>query len=235
MPASPRFPPISSATDDGLLMLGGRLEPEWLLEAYRNGIFPWPIVEGRRETLAWYSPDPRAVIELDALHVSRRLRRRLRSGQFRITTDVAFSDVMAACAKPRRNFGGVWITPRLRDAYLRMHALGHAHSVDVWQAERLVGGLYGMSLGGYFAAESMFHHERDASKAALAALVDRLRRRGFRLLDVQVSTPHVARLGATEIPRSDFLRRLREALAAPGEFGASDEIDVAQLTGRLSS
>jgi leucyl/phenylalanyl-tRNA--protein transferase len=225
----PQFPPLASADPSGLLMVGGRLEPDWLMEAYRRGIFPWPIVERRRETLAWFSPDPRAVLELGVLHVSRRLRRRLRSGQFRITADQAFAGVLAGCARPRRASDGVWITPRLADAYVRLHKLGHAHSIDVWQAERLVGGLYGVGLGGYFAAESMFYRERDASKAALAALVDRLRRRGYRLLDVQIITPHVARLGASEIPRGDFLRRLREAIDLPVAFGEPGEIDARRL------
>lgn len=228
MPA-PQFPPVASADETGLLTIGGSLSPEWLLEAYRSGIFPWPIVYRGRELLAWFSPDPRAVLELDALRVSRRLKRRLRGGEFRITVDRAFVDVIDACAAPRKRSTGVWITPDLRDAYVRMHLLGHAHSIDVWQGEQLVGGVYGVSLGGCFAAESMFHHVRDASNAALAALVDRLRARGYTLLDVQVSSPHVLRLGATEIPRSAFLRRLEAALRLPVTFGPSGTIDARRL------
>jgi leucyl/phenylalanyl-tRNA--protein transferase len=229
IPALPQFPPVESADESGLLMVGGSLAPEWLLEAYRRGVFPWPIVERRRELLAWFSPDPRAVLELDALHVSRRLKRRLRSGQFQLTADRAFAEVIEACAAPRKRSTGVWITRSLRDAYLRMHELGHAHSIEVWQDGRLAGGIYGIALGGYFGAESMFHRKRDASKAALAALVDRLRTRGYRLLDVQVRTPHVTRLGGTEIPRSEFLQRLKAAIDLPVTFGDPGAIDAAAL------
>lgn len=229
MPATPRFPPIAYADRYGLLMVGGELTPEWLLEAYRRGIFPWPIVERRRETLAWFSPDPRAVLELDALHVSRRLRRRLRSGQFQITVNRAFAEVVACCAKPRSRTNGVWITPRLIAAYLRLHELGHARSIEVWHEGRLAGGLYGVTLGGYFSAESMFHRVRDASKAALAGLVHRLRQRGFDLLDVQIESPHLASLGATRMPRGEFLRRLKSALRLPVEFGDGDQIDPMEV------
>ena len=213
------FPPISSATEDGLLMVGGRLTPERVLAAYRRGIFPWPIVESGYELLAWFSPDPRAIIELDQIHVSRRLARRMRSQRFRVTCDLAFADVVAGCATPRSTEGGTWITPDMARVYGQLHALGHAHSIEVWQGDMLVGGLYGVSLGGFFAGESMFHRARDASKVALVVLVAHLRARGFRLFDVQQATEHAVSMGATEIRRSRFVARLREALTLPATFG----------------
>ncbi len=196
-------------------MLGGQLTPPWLLEAYCRGIFPWPIVWGDEEILAWFSPNPRTILEFEGLHVSRRLKRRMRSGCWRITIDRAFPQVMAACAAPRSPDTGTWITREMEAAYTRLHDLGWAHSVEVWDGSRLVGGLYGVAIGGFFAGESMFHRQRDASKAALVALVERLQQRGFTLLDVQQSTPHLVRMGATEIARPQFLRRLREALELP--------------------
>lgn len=221
------FPPVSSATEDGLLMLGGRLTPERVLEAYRRGIFPWPIGESDCELLAWFSPDPRAIIELDQLHVSRRLARRIRSGRFHVTCDQAFDQVIAGCAAPRATDGGTWITPDMARVYGQLHALGHTHSVEVWHEDVLVGGLYGISLGGFFAGESMFHRERDASKVALATLVAHLRARGFRLFDVQQATAHAVRMGAIEIRRSRFVTRLRAALELPVTFG--HELDLSQL------
>jgi leucyl/phenylalanyl-tRNA---protein transferase len=199
-------------------MVGGDLSPEWLLTAYRRGIFPWPCVDGDIEILAWFSPDPRAVLELDELHVPRRLQRRLRRGEFFVTLDRAFDDVIRACAAPRSEANGTWITPRMIDAFRQMHELGWAHSVEVWQDARLVGGLYGMSFGGFFGAESMFHRQRDASKAAVVFLVQHLRQRGFRLLDIQQDTEHLIRMGARLIRRDDFLRRLRRCLELPVSF-----------------
>lgn len=199
-------------------MVGGELYPEWLLAAYRRGIFPWPCVDGDIEILAWFSPDPRAVLELDELHVPRRLQRRLRRGEFRVTFDQAFEEVIRACAAPRGEMSGTWITARMIDAFQRVHDLGWAHSVEVWQDARLVGGLYGMSLGAFFGAESMFHRQRDASKAAVVFLVQHLRQRGFRLLDIQQDTEHLSRMGARLIRRDDFLRRLRRCLELPVSF-----------------
>ena len=216
--SQPWFPPVGTARGDGLLMVGGELAPTWLLEAYRRGIFPWPIVEGDVEILAWFSPDPRTVLEFERLHVPRRVRRRMRTGRWQVTFDQAFSEVMGGCAAPRARETGTWITPRLARAYLQLHALGWAHSVEVWEETQLVGGLYGVAVGGFFAGESMFHRQRDASKVALVALVQRLERRGFSLLDVQQSSPHLVRMGATDIPRWKFLRRLRRALELPVSF-----------------
>ena len=216
---SPVFPPVAQAEPDGLLALGGQLTPEWLVTAYAQGIFPWPVVDGEWEILAWFSPDPRAVLELDRFHVPRRLQRRLRRGEFRVTFDRCFAAVVAGCAAPRSSGGGTWITADMAAAYGRLHELGVAHSVEVWQAERLVGGLYGVALGGFFAGESMFHRVRDASKAALAALVERLRQRGFLLFDVQQQSAHLQQMGAVCLRREVFLQRLRQAVALPVSFG----------------
>ena len=217
-----RFPPVSEASEGGLLMLGGQLTPEWLLTAYRQGIFPWPVCDGQTEILAWFSPDPRAILELDRLHVSRRLQRRLRSGRFQVTFDADFRGVITACAEARKLEEGTWITPHLAEAYIDLHRLGITHSVEVWRDGRLVGGVYGLALGGFFAGESMFHRERDASKVALVHLVRHLQSRGFVLFDVQQASPHLVRLGATEVPRSEFLARLKRALELPVSFSDPD-------------
>jgi leucyl/phenylalanyl-tRNA--protein transferase len=203
------FPSPTSTTPEGLLCIGGRLAPEWLLDAYGHGIFPWPMWED--EPVAWWSPDPRAIIELDGLRVSRRLQRTIRSGKFRVTYDEDFAGVIRGCATAGERSGNTWLTPAMIAAYCRMHALGHAHSVEVWQGDRLVGGTYGIAIGGLFAAESMFHFVRDASKVALAHLVSHLDARGFSLLDVQQWTAHTGRMGAIEISRDDYLRRLGSA------------------------
>lgn len=222
-----QFPPVTAANEDGLLLVGGRLTPERVLEAYRRGIFPWPIVERACEILAWFSPDPRAIIELDRLHVSRRLARRIRSQRFRVTGDQAFPDVVAGCAAPRAADTGTWITPTVARVYGHLHKLGHAHSIEVWRGDQLVGGLYGISLGGFFAGESMFHRERDASKVALVALVAHLRARGFRLFDIQQATAHAVSMGATEISRARFIARLRTVLTLSVTFGS--DLDLSQL------
>lgn len=213
-----QFPPVSQADQSGLLMLGGSLAPDWLAAAYRRGVFPWPIETEFGPVLAWFSPDPRAILEPGAMHVSRRLRRRLRSGCFRVSFNEAFADVISGCAAPRRREDGTWITTELAAAYLRIHELGMAHSVEVWQEDQLVGGVYGVALGGFFSGESMFHRTRDASKIALVALVERLQQRGFRLFDIQQWTPHMASLGAVEIPRRAYLQRLAAALEVATTF-----------------
>jgi leucyl/phenylalanyl-tRNA---protein transferase len=230
--SDPRFfPPPTATTEDGLLCVGGRLDPEWLLDAYRHGIFPWPMWDD--EPVAWWSPDPRAVFELDGLHVSRRLRRRLRSGEFHVTRDRDFAAVIRGCATAGNRKGNTWLTPAMIAAYRQLHELGHAHSIEVWKhpphpmgegrgegaAVTLVGGTYGIAIGGLFAAESMFHRERDASKVALAHLVAHLRSRGYRLFDIQQWTPHTGSLGAVEISRVDYLRRLARVIELPVTFG----------------
>jgi leucyl/phenylalanyl-tRNA---protein transferase len=201
------------ADDYGLLAVGGDLKPETLLAAYRHGVFPW-YDEG--DPILWWSPDPRAVFELDGFHVSRRLRRTLRSGRFKVTFNRDFAGVIRGCAERREE--GTWITPDMVDAYQTLHRLGHAHSVEAWRDEKLAGGIYGVAVGGLFAGESMFTRERDASKVALVCLVERLRERGFQLFDIQFLTDHAKSLGAVEITRAEYLRRLERALAIPARF-----------------
>src|SRR5215213_621307 len=213
-PCAWAFPPPEAADDQGLLALGADLEPGTLLAAYRSGAFPMPV-RGVRE-LPWFSPDPRGVVPLAEFRPSRSLRRSAR--RFTVSHDTAFADVVAGCADPRRPGG--WITPAMRAAYERLHALGWAHSIEVWdECGVLAGGLYGVEIGGLFAAESKFHVRPDASKVALAALVDRLRAAGGeRVLDVQWTTPHLCSLGARDIPRAEYLRLLAVALPTPPAF-----------------
>ncbi len=204
------------ADDDGLLGIGADLEPGTLLHAYRAGIFPMPIGRTRlTRRLAWWSPDPRGVLPLDDLQVSRSLRRSCR--RYEVRVDTVFDEVVQACADPRRP--GAWISPELHDAYAQLHALGWAHSVECWDEDGLAGGLYGVAIGGLFAGESMFHRRTDASKVALVGLVDLLRAgdgpAGSRLLDVQWRTAHLASLGVTDVPRADYLAVLAEALRIP--------------------
>jgi leucyl/phenylalanyl-tRNA--protein transferase len=226
---SPRyFPPPTATTEEGLLCVGGQLSPEWLLDAYRHGIFPWPMWDD--EPVAWWSPDPRAIIELDGLHISRRLRRTVRSGRFRATCDRDFDGVIRGCATAAGRRRNTWLTPRMIDAYCRMHALGHAHSVEVWEDGELVGGTYGVAIGGLFAAESMFHRSRDASKVALVHLVAHLNARGYRLFDIQQWTPHTGSLGAVEISRLQYLRRLAHVRDLPLTFGEELESRTGEPT-----
>ncbi len=210
-PSQWEFPPAESADEHGLVAVGADLAPGTLLAAYRAGLFPMPL--GRTDKLGWWSPDPRGVIPLDDLRVTRSLRRSLR--RYRITTDVAFADVIDACRILERPHG--WISPDIRDAYVRLHKMGWAHSVEAWsEGGELVGGLYGVSIGGLFAGESMFHVDRDASKVALVSLVGRLAHGdAARLLDVQWATEHLQSLGAIEIPRSEYLARLKGAVKQP--------------------
>ena len=183
------------------------IPPPLLIRAYRQGLFPMAMEGGE---IGWFSPDPRGVIPLDAFHVPARLRRLVRQGRFRIETDLAFGEVMRACAT--RPDDGTWISPEIADSYVELHRLGQAHSVEAWRDHTLVGGLYGVHLGAAFFGESMFHRVTDASKVVLVALVDRLRRQDFQLLDVQWLTPHLATFGAVEIPRRVYLQKLRLAL-----------------------
>jgi leucyl/phenylalanyl-tRNA--protein transferase len=209
------FPPVTMAlrNPNGLLAVGGDLSPSRLLDAYARGIFPW---SGDDEPLLWWSPDPRMVLRPAELHVSRSLRRRLRSGTYRVTLDTAFRDVMAGCAAPRGDRQGTWITASMTDAYSRLAALGHAHSVEAWAGSELAGGLYGVALGRMFFGESMFTRRTDASKVALVTLVRQLERWGFELVDCQMSTEHLATLGAREIPRAEFLGHVERLVRLPG-------------------
>jgi leucyl/phenylalanyl-tRNA--protein transferase len=201
------------AGPEGLVAVGGDLAPRRLLEAYCRGIFPY---YDDQTPILWWSPDPRAVLELDALHVSRRLARTVRAGRFTASVDRAFGEVIRGCAD--RPGVGTWITADMLRAYCELHRLGHAHSVEVWHEGRLAGGVYGIAVGALFAGESMFTRVRDASKVALVHLVGRLRQRGYQLLDVQYLNEHTASLGAVEIPRREYLARLRRALACPTRF-----------------
>jgi leucyl/phenylalanyl-tRNA--protein transferase len=210
------FPPPSHATSDGLIAMGGDLSCEWLLDAYRHGIFPWPV--HAEDPMLWWSPDPRAILPLDGLHVSRRLKRRLQAGEFEAVYDTAFEAVIRNCSVGPGREGGTWLTPEMIDAYCALHLRGDAHSVECWQNGKLVGGAYGVAIGGLFAAESMFYRVRDASKAALAYLVRHLDQRGYRLLDVQQWTPHTGSLGVVEISRDEYLRRLQEVVDLPVTF-----------------
>jgi leucyl/phenylalanyl-tRNA---protein transferase len=206
------FPPASSADADGIVALGADLRPETLLAAYRSGLFPMPL--GRRHPMAWWSPDPRGILPLESLHISRSLRAAVRRS--RTSVDAAFDDVVLGCSDPRRPHG--WITADMRAAYSALHRLGWAHSVEVWAPDgSLGGGLYGVAIGGLFAGESMFSRQRDASKVALVHLVCLLGadQQPDRLLDVQWATPHLVSLGARAVPRSEYLARLQRALPLP--------------------
>jgi leucyl/phenylalanyl-tRNA--protein transferase len=217
LPPSRFFPPAEEADEEGIVGFGGKLSPEWLLDAYRHGIFPWPMGNIERP-VAWWSPDPRAVIEFERFHVPRRLERIYRSGRFEMALDRDFPGVIAGCATAGDREDNTWLNPRMIRAYIRLHRLGYAHSVEAWQNGRLAGGTYGLALGGLFAAESMFYRISEASKVALVYLVEHLRRRGYSLLDIQQLTPHTARFGAVEISRRDYLARLADALRRPVQF-----------------
>jgi leucyl/phenylalanyl-tRNA---protein transferase len=238
-PSRWRFPDPATAGEDGLVGIGADLEPATLVDAYRRGIFPWPHPGA---PLPWFSPDPRGVIPLDGLVVSRSLRTRLRRSGWETTVDRAFAAVLAGCAdRPDGGSGGLkasppgggaeggtWITSPMRAAYLRLHELGHAHSLEVWADGGLVGGLYGVGLGGVFTGESMFHLATDASKVALVDLVARLVGAGGRLIDVQMVTPHLASLGARDLPRAEFLDLLARVRDDPVRL-ATDRLPVARL------
>lgn len=211
------FPPAHFATPEGLLAVGGDLSQERLLSAYRKGIFPW---FSDNEPILWWSPDPRLVLYPDELHVSRTLNRVLRKNRFKVTIDCAFEQVIDACAKTRtQKDEGTWIVDAMQVAYRRLHETGYAHSVESWMDNRLVGGLYGVSLGRCFFGESMFSHVSNASSVALIVLARYLMTLSFDFIDCQVTTAHLMRFGAREIPRSQFLKELQEALTGPTRSG----------------
>ena len=207
------FPPPESADADGLLAIGGDLSVPRLLEAYRRGIFPWYEEGG---PILWWSPDPRLVLDPSEFRASRSLRAVVRKGTFAVRFNTAFAAVIRACAEMERaGQDGTWITADVQSAYTALHRLGHAHSVEAWFGDELAGGLYGVMLGRCFFGESMFARRTDASKVALAALVERMKALEVGLIDCQVTTPHLLGLGAKEVPRAEFLRRLDEALRHP--------------------
>lgn len=232
--SSAPFPPAEQALRDpnGLLAWGGGLEPARLLHAYAQGIFPW---FSAGEPPLWWSPNPRMVVSTDALHLSRRFRRDLRSQNWFATADRDFETVIHQCAcLPRRGQRGTWIVPAMRRAYVELHRLGHAHSIEAWSEGRLIGGLYGVSIGRVFFGESMFSLETGASKFILAALCHRLHEWGMPLLDGQVESEHLSRLGFRPIPRADFLARLAQLIPAPGRAGAWCEAFAQVSSARLA-
>jgi leucyl/phenylalanyl-tRNA--protein transferase len=208
----PRLPdPELEADENGLVALGGKLDPELLVRAYSTGIFPWssdPVV-------TWWSPEPRAIFDLETWKPHRSVRQSIRHNNWTFAVDRNFEAVMRACAEPTVARPGTWITEDFIGAYLELHRRGVAHSVEVYEGAELVGGLYGVTIGGFFGGESMFHRKTDASKAAVTHLMERLRARGFLLCDAQVPTPHLERLGAICIPRHTYLQRLRAAVQLP--------------------
>ena len=207
------FPPPNLANPDGILAIGGDLRPERLLLAYQMGIFPW---YSHTEPIIWWSPDPRFILETASLKISKSMRQVLRRNQFQFTFDQAFSDVIAECKQiDRKGQSGTWITHDMLSAYEELHRLGFAHSVEVWENDQLVGGLYGISLGQCFFGESMFAKVSNASKAGFITLVQTLEEQGFTWIDCQVHTDHLERLGAEEIPREEFLSRLTQDLNHP--------------------
>ncbi|MBD8873829.1 leucyl/phenylalanyl-tRNA--protein transferase [Rhodanobacter sp. DHB23] len=214
-----RFPDPRDALREpnGLLAFGGDLSPARLLAAYGQGIFPW---YGEDEPILWWSPDPRCVFRTEALHANRSLRRQLRGKAWRVSVDRAFEEVVRACAAPRDGHAGTWIVPEMMDAYVALHRLGHAHSVEVWDDARLVGGLYGVAIGQLFCGESMFSAESGGSKLALMSLAALLRQWGWPLIDAQVANAHTLGLGAEEMPRESYLHAIVELTALPGRVGS---------------
>ncbi len=227
--AEPIFPPVELALTEpnGLLAAGGDLSPQRLLAAYRRGIFPW---YSAGEPILWWSPDPRMVLFPDQIKITRSLARTLRHADYTVKLDSAFDQVITACAAASRpGQSGTWISAEIQAAYLRLHALGYAHSVETWCEGKLVGGLYGIALGRAFFGESMFSHRTDASKIALAHLCTFLTRHNFGIIDCQMETAHLATLGASPIPRDDFLARVAALVDAgdpPGRWPADAVQDV---------
>lgn len=209
-----RFPDPRTADGEGLVAIGGDLSAPRLRLAYRSGIFPWTV-----NPITWWSPDPRAIFELERFHVPHSLAKFMHKQPFKITHDRAFRQVMEGCAAPAPGRGRTWVVPEFIEAYTHLHEQGDAHSVECWRAGELVGGIYGLSLGGFFAGESMFHHAANASKVALRQLVEHLRTCGFSLFDIQMITPVTRQLGAVEIPREEYLKRLRRAVQRECTFG----------------
>ena len=211
------FPHPELSEPSGLLGVGGDLAPERLLLAYANGIFPW-YSEG--QPILWFSPDPRCVLEPSKLHIGRSLRKVIRSGRYTVSLDMAFERVIDACkSTPRPGQDGTWITEDMQQAYCRLHALGHAHSVEVWSDGELMGGLYGVALGRLFAGESMFSRASDASKTGLVWLVRQLQVWGFELVDAQIYTQTLARMGARELSRATYIERIDSLVRAEGRIG----------------
>ena len=217
----PIFPHASTALQepDGLLAVGGNLEPETLMAAYRRGIFPWYQDD---DPLLWWSPGERCVIRPDHFHISTSLRRQLRQARYQVTSDKAFFEVITACAEPRGD-GGTWITSEMIDAYNRLHECGNAHSVEVWDGDQLVGGIYGIHVGGIFCGESMFSKVSNGSKIAIAHLLRWMNAEGLEMLDCQLTNPHLTSLGSEMMPRDKFLQCLSAANALQGSWTFNDQ------------
>jgi leucyl/phenylalanyl-tRNA--protein transferase len=225
LPPGAPFPPVAAALRDpnGLLAAGGRLDVDTLLRAYRSGIFPWYAHD---DPILWWSPDPRMVLDPSCVHVSHSLIKTLRNASYEVHADTAFADVIDNCADLRRD-DGTWINPAIRSVYLELHDQGYAHSIEVWNEDNLVGGLYGLAIGRIFFGESMFHVQRDASKVALVHLCRQLQRWGFGLIDCQMETSHLASMGAVPIPRDAFIARLAELVdcgLVPGKWRLDNEL-----------
>jgi len=212
LPKTYRFPPLEAASPEGLLAVGGDLNPDRLLSAYRQGIFPWNSDD---QPILWWSPDPRAVLYPSKLHISKSLRRSLRTRGFEVSADRAFALVIAACAESRNHGEGTWITSGMQDAYCALHRMGYAHSVETWHNGELVGGLYGLAIGKAFFGESMFSRVADSSKTALVGLATSLAAEGYRFIDCQVVSEHLTSLGAEAAPRDRFASELNEAVGFP--------------------
>lgn len=226
------FPPPSLADDDGLLAVGGDLSPERLLLAYANGIFPWYT---ENEPILWWSPHPRCVLFPGKFKIPKSLRKFLRTHNYQIRFDTNFVGVIRHCASVQRpgQMGGTWITQQMQEAYIELHRLGFAHSVEVYEAEKLIGGLYGVALGKVFYGESMFHLVPNASKLALVALVTQLKQWEFELIDNQQTTPLLLQFGAEEIERDYFIELLNSAVAKEGKVGSWNFIDDNDIQARL--
>ena len=205
--------PVHMADDEGLVGVGGDLTPRTLMAAYRDGVFPW-YSEG--DPVLWWSPNPRAIMEFADFHVSRSLAKTIRKAKFQVTFDTAFAEVMRACGDNRE--GGTWINSEMLGAYSTMHRLGFAHSAEAWQDGQLVGGVYGVGIGAFFSAESMFHTRTDASKTALAGLIAKLEKQGYQLVDLQILNDHTRSLGATEITREIYVERAGRAMRQKASF-----------------
>jgi leucyl/phenylalanyl-tRNA--protein transferase len=212
LPKTYRFPPLEAASPEGLLAVGGDLNPDRLLSAYRQGIFPWFSDD---QPILWWSPDPRAILYPSKLHISKSLRTSLRTRGFEVSADCAFDLVIAACAASRNPGEGTWITSGMQEAYCALHRMGYAHSVETWHNGELVGGLYGLAIGKAFFGESMFSRVADASKTALVGLAASLAAGGYRFIDCQVVSEHLTSLGAEATPRDRFASELHEAVGFP--------------------
>jgi leucyl/phenylalanyl-tRNA--protein transferase len=218
------FPSPSSADSEGIISIGGDLSVDWLMDAYCHGIFPWPVMveDMDDELLVWWSPDPRAIVDWNAYRIPRRLQRKMRNSNWTVTSDRHFADVMRGCSRGNHRTDNTWINAEIIEAYQALHAAGYAHSIEVMAGSELIGGIYGVAIGGMFAAESMFYRKPDASKIALAVLLRHLKSQGFSLFDIQQMTPHMQASGAVDIDREEFLTKLRHAISQSVRFGCLD-------------